>query len=215
MNQKIRKLDTAEIIKLDRFYGISLLNKISGYKSANLIGTKSKAGLGNLAVFNSVIHVGANPPYLGFLLRPHTVERHTYENILSTKFFTINQITSEIHQKAHRTSASYPRDVSEFGACGLQEWYSEDFPAPFVGESAIKIGLSFVEDNPIACNGTIFIVGKIESLSLPEAAISEDGDVRLEELDTVALGGLDTYYTAKKLGRYKFSRPDVDIEEIF
>ena len=65
MNQKIRKLDTAEIIKLDRFYGISLLNKISGYKSANLIGTKSKAGLANLAVFNSVIHVGCEPAVFG------------------------------------------------------------------------------------------------------------------------------------------------------
>ncbi|HEA20571.1 MAG TPA: flavin oxidoreductase [Pricia antarctica] len=209
-----KKLNSKEISDLDRFYRINLINKISGYKSGNLIGTNSKSGRSNLAVFNSVIHVGANPPYLGFLLRPHTVERHTYENILSTGYFTINQITSEIHKKAHTTSASYPREVSEFKACNLTEWYSKDFPVPFVAESAIKIGLSFVEENAIDCNGTIFIVGKIETLIVPESAISDDGDVRLEELDTVALGGLDTYYTAKKLGRYKFSRPNIDIEEI-
>ena len=208
----IKKFNFEELVKFERFYGTSLLNKISGYKSANLIGTKSKEGDANLAIFNSVIHVGANPPHLGFLLRPHTVERHTYENILSTGFFTINQVTSEIHKKAHSTSASYPRGISEFEACDLQEWYSEDFPVPFVGESAIKIGLSFVEECPIACNETIFMVGKIETLMLPEAAIRDDGDVLLEKLDTVAIGGLDTYYTTKKIGRYSFSRPGVVIE---
>lgn len=209
----IKRLSTKEILGLERFYRVNLLNKISGYKSGNLIATKSKTGRSNVAVFNSVIHVGANPPYLGFLLRPHTVERHTYENIMDTGFFTINQITSHIHEKAHKTSASYPKDVSEFEACDLKEFYLEDFQAPFVGESAIKIGLSFVEENRLACNGTIFIVGKIETLMLPEAAVSIDGDVRLEELDTVAIGGLDTYYTANKLSRYQFSRPYVDIEE--
>ncbi|MGB6151062.1 MAG: flavin reductase [Pricia sp.] len=210
----IKSWNTKELLELERFYGVSLINKISGYKSANLIATKSKEGNTNLAVFNSVIHVGAKPPYLGFLLRPHTVERHTYENILSTGFFTVNQITSEIHKKAHRTSASYPREVSEFAACDLQECYSEGFPVPFVGESAIKIGLSFVEENPIACNGTIFIVGKIETLLLPESAISDDGDVLLEQLNTIAIGGLDTYYSAKKLGRYAFSRPNEEVEDI-
>ena len=206
--------DTTEIESLERFYRVSLINKISGYKSGNLIGTKSKDGASNLAIFNSVIHVGANPPYLGFLLRPNTVERHTYNNIKETGFFTINQINSNIHKKAHKTSASFPREISEFDACELQEVYLDGFPSPFVGESLIKIGLSFVEENLIKSNKTILIIGKIEKLILPKECISKDGDVDLEKLDTVAIGGLDTYYRAEKLGRYAYSRPNEDVNEI-
>ena len=59
-----------DLMQLPGRYRGMLLNKISGLKPANLIGTKSKSGQTNLAVFNSVVHIGANPPYLGFILRP-------------------------------------------------------------------------------------------------------------------------------------------------
>lgn len=36
---------------------------------------------------------------------------------------------------------------------------------------------------------------------MPEETVKEDGDVDLEALSTVAMGGLDTDNTGKKLGR--------------
>lgn len=197
-----------DLIRLESRYRGRLLNKVTGYKTANLIGTKSKEGNSNLAVFNSVVHIGANPPYLGFILRPTTVDRHTYDNIKETDYYTINQITSAIHQRAHQTAAKYDRSVSEFEACGLTEAYHTDFFAPFVRESLIKIALQFEEERLITCNDTRLIIGKVAHLILPEAAIAEDGDVALEQLDAVAIGGLDTYYTAKKLGRYAYAKPE-------
>ncbi|MGB3607238.1 MAG: flavin oxidoreductase, partial [Psychroserpens sp.] len=77
--------------QLDTFhhiYRINLINSCSGYKSANLLGTKSEQGIENVAVFSSVTHIGSNPPLLGFICRPTTVMRHTYENIKSTGFYT-------------------------------------------------------------------------------------------------------------------------------
>ncbi len=189
-----------------RYRGVSL-NKISGLKPANLIGTKSESGQTNLAVFNSVVHIGANPPYLGFILRPTTVERHTYENIKETGVYTINQITTEIHQQAHQTSAKYERDLSEFEATGLTEYYHEDFQAPFVGESRIKIGLQFEEEHYVKCNDTRLVIGKVQHVLLPEGIIEDDGHIALEKLDSVAIGGLDTYYTVEKLGRYAYAKP--------
>lgn len=196
-----------EIMDLPSRFRANLINKVSGFKSANLIGTKSKSGQTNLAVFNSVMHIGANPPYLGFILRPTTVERHTYENIKETGFYTINQITTKIHQQAHQTSAKYERGVSEFEAVGLTEFYQNDFHAPFVTESHIKIGLSFQEEQLIQCNDTRLIIGKIEHLILPETAILEDGDVTLEELDTAAVAGLYNYYKPERLGKYGYVKP--------
>ena len=100
------------------------------------------------------MHIGANPPYLGFILRPTTVERHTYENIKETGVYTINQITTQIHQQAHQTSAKYERGVSEFKAVSLTEYYHQDFHTPFVAESHIKIGLRFEEEHYVKCNDT-------------------------------------------------------------
>ena len=197
-----------ELLELPGRYRGRLLNKVSGLKPANLIGTQSKAGAANLAVFNSVVHIGANPPYLGFVLRPTTVERHTYENIKETGVYTINQITTAIHQQAHQTSAKYDRNISEFEPVGLKEYYHHDFGAPFVAESPVKIGLRFEEEHYIKCNDTRLVIGKVEHLILPEAAIAEDGDVMLERLDPVAIGGLDSYYAIELLGRYGYAKPN-------
>ena len=96
-----------DIDDLEHFYKINMINSISGYKSANLIATKSKTGETNVAVFSSVVHYGSNPPILGFVLRPTTVKRNTYDNILSTKFYSINHINEAIVEDAHHTSAKY------------------------------------------------------------------------------------------------------------
>ena len=94
-----------DIDQLDFLYRINLINSCSGYKSANLIGTISKTGLTNVAVFSSVTHLGSNPPLLSFVLRPTTVPRNTYENILETGKYTINHISKEQIEDAHHTSA--------------------------------------------------------------------------------------------------------------
>ena len=65
----------ASIAELETRYRNNLINSISGYKSANLIGSISKQGITNLAVFNSVVHLGSNPALLGFILRPTTVPK--------------------------------------------------------------------------------------------------------------------------------------------
>ena len=81
---------------LNKIYRLNLINSITGYKPANLIGTKSKNGVTNLAIFSSVIHLGSNPALIGIVTRPNTVPRHTYKNIIDTKYFTINHISKEI-----------------------------------------------------------------------------------------------------------------------
>ena len=206
--------DYEKLMQLDGRYRANLINKIAGYKTANLIGTRSGSGQENLAVFNSVVHVGANPPYLGFVLRPTTVERPTDENVVETGYYTINQITERIHGQAHMTSAKFQRGVSEFETCGLEPYYIKGFSAPFVAESAIKIGLQLEEVCHIKSNDTRLVVGKVIQVILPDGALGEDGDLALESLHTVAIGGLDTYYKGVKLGRYGYARPGEDLRKL-
>ncbi len=208
------KFELEDLEGLEKYYKISLLNKISGLKSANLIGSKGEQGIANLAIFNSVVHIGANPPLLGFILRPVTVERHTYSNIKENGYFTINQVTTSIHQKAHQTSAKFAKDVSEFQACGLTESYIDDFPVPFVAESKIKIGLLFQEEHLIKANDTRLMIGKIQKLILPDGVIQADGDIDLAALDSACIGGLDTYYGAERLAKYGYARANEAVKKL-
>ncbi|CAD7816239.1 hypothetical protein CHRY9390_03129 [Chryseobacterium aquaeductus] len=75
-----------QIADLEERKRTAMINSLSGFKSLNLIGTINKIGQTNLAIFNSVMHIGANPALMGFICRPDSVERDTLENIKQTGF---------------------------------------------------------------------------------------------------------------------------------
>jgi flavin reductase (DIM6/NTAB) family NADH-FMN oxidoreductase RutF len=201
------KIVNENILALEKHYRTNLVNSLTGFKSANLIGTISAEGKTNLAIFSSVIHVGANPLIMGFLMRPVSVERHTYTNIKETGYFTINHINKKIFKQAHQTSARYDKDVSEFDECGLTPEYSETVKAPYVKESTIKIGLKFVEEQEIKANGTIFIVGEIVEIILRDDVVAMDGYVDIEKAGTIAISGLDGYHDTKRIARLSYAKP--------
>ncbi len=208
MNYTEKRISFGEIMGMERYYRQAFINTISGLKSASLIGTINATGQTNLAIFNSVVHIGANPPYLGFVLRPASVERHTYDNIRTIGQYTINHVHQDFVKQAHQTSAKYPADVSEFDACGFTPQYTEALRAPYVVESLFKIGMEFVEELPVQANGTLFIVGKIVEILLPDSALLDDGHINLDEWGVAAVSGLDTYYAVKKIARLAYAKPN-------
>lgn len=189
---------TAEIDqKWDKYQRIKFYNQISGVRTPFLIGSRGENGKDNLAVFNSVVHIGANPPLLGFIMRPTTVERHTYDNIKGTEKFSMNLIHEGILEKSHLTSAKYPKEVSEFDAVGLAA--SKDLNlAPYVLESYLSLQLKYVEEHLIL-NGTRLIVGEIQRVLINSDVWKERQDVDFELMNTVAVSGLYNYYSLSKL----------------
>ena len=96
----------------------------------------------------------------------------------------------------------------------MTEQWLEDFPVPFVKESAIKIGLSFEEELLIkSANDNILIVGKIQKVILAEEALAEDGNILLENIETTGVAGLDSYFEINKIGRFEFARPYQEVKE--
>ncbi len=200
-------LSRAAIDEMDHLYKINLMNSISGYKSANLIATKSEDGIANVAVFSSVVHYGSSPAILGFVLRPTTVARNTYDNIKKTGFYTINSINENIIEDAHHTSAKYAPGISEFDKTDLTEEYKDGFYAPFIAESPLKIGLKFLEEYHIKANGTILVLGEVTDLYFKDEMLSEDGFLNLSEAKIAAINGLDTYVISGKQKRLSYQRP--------
>jgi flavin reductase (DIM6/NTAB) family NADH-FMN oxidoreductase RutF len=197
------------IMAMEQRYRATFINSLGGFKSVCLIGTQNKEEQTNLAIFSSIVHIGANPPLIGIVVRPDVSERHTLENILDTKYYTINHIHSKIVEQAHHTSARYPRNTSEFDASGLTTEYKEAFFAPFVQESNLQLGIEFKEKIDFTINGTIFIIGEIKHIFLPSNCLQDDGFVDLALLDTITCSGLDSYHTTNKITRLPYAKPTI------
>jgi len=197
-----------DIDQMDKIFRLNLINSCTGFKSANLLGTKSLNGVSNVAVFSSITHLGSNPPLIGFILRPTTVPRDTYRNIKDTCVFTVNHIYSDIIEDAHHTSAKYPDEVSEFTKTDLEEEFLGDFPAPFVKGAKIRLGCRFLNAYEIKENDTLLLVSAIEHVFIADQDIQQqDGWLKLENANTVAINGLDGYATTSLLDRYAYARP--------
>lgn len=201
------KLDSLKIKELDSSNRIRLINSVSGPKSACLIGTKSKKHGTNLGIFNSITHIGSNPPLIGVIFRPNeNVRRDTYDNIINEKFYTINHINSEILERSHWTSIKINKNVSEFDVCNLTEEYIDGFYSPYVMESFIKIGLKFIETVKIEINNTVLVVGEIIQIIINDSFIDNDGTVNLQKSKSISVGGLNTYYDLKKISKFPYTR---------
>ena len=194
------------IENLERIKRLNIINAIAGIRPANLIGTTQK-GASNLAIFNSVMHLGSSPALMGFILRPEgEVKRNTFENIKPNGVFTINHVPFEKVSNAHATSAKFPEVESEFEKCGFTEQWIDGFDVPFVEESRLKIGLSFVQSIAININKTSLIIGQVEHLMVEDTCLSNEGYIDLEAINSVGVSGLNSYYQLKKSASFPYAR---------
>lgn len=203
----IADLDRASLDAMEKRRRANLINSLSGYKSANLLGSINAQGLTNLALMSSVFHIGANPPLVGVLIRPHSVPRHSLENILEVGDYTLNVVTRDMYVQAHQTSARYDRAQSEFAAVGLEEEFSSLIKAPYVASSPIRTGLKLIESQTLAVNDTVLLIGEIVELKIDEGLMAEDGQLDHDAAATVAITGLDEYHTASSLQRLAYPKP--------
>ena len=199
-------LSSEQLKSMDQRYRAHFINSLSGYKSANVIGTQNQSGQSNACIVSSVIHLGADPALIAFINRPHTVERNTLENIYSTGVYTLNHVNADIFADAHHTSARYPAEISEFEQTELTELRTE-FGAPFVEQSRIRMAVEFREKKDIELNGTVMIIGEIVEVHVAEHLIEIDGKIDITQAQSVAVSGLDEYHTAISLGRLAYAKP--------
>jgi len=201
-------LSFTDLMAMDKRFRGNLINSVAGFKSVCLIGSINKVGQTNLAIFNSIIHIGASPPLLAFVIRPDSVERNTLSNILETDFYTMNHLNETIYKKAHQTSARYPKEISEFDAVGLTANYKDNFLAPYVKESFVQLGMQFKERVDLSINGTILIIGQIQHVYFPKDCLFEDSFLDLEKSNTITCSGLDSYHKTQLIGRLTYAKTD-------
>lgn len=197
----------SELMAMEQRKRAHLINSAGGFKSICLIGTADNTGNTNLAIFSSIVHIGANPPLIGFIVRPDSVNRHTLSNILETGVYTINHINENIYRPAHQTSARYPKHISEFDTTGLVIAHRNEWKAPFVKESNIQLAVEFKERIELTINNTILVIGEIKQLYFPGDCLHNDGYLDIEKAGTISCSGLDSYHTTHRLQRLNYAKP--------
>ena len=203
----MKHISKQDLNAMDRIYRLNLINSCTGYKSANLIGTVSTENIYNVAVFSSITHLGSDPALLTFIVRPTTVPRDTYKNIIDNKEFTVNHINVEDIKEAHHTSARYPSVISEFDVTNLEKEFKDDYKASFVKSSRIKLGCKYLNQYEIKENNTLLMVAEINDIYFNEDIIQKDGWLNLDIAKTVTVNGLDGYALPSLVQRFEYAKP--------
>ena len=203
----MKHISKQDLNAMDRIYRLNLINSCTGYKSANLIGTVSTENIYNVAVFSSITHLGSDPALLTFIVRPTTVPRDTYKNIIDNKEFTVNHINVEDIKEAHHTSARYSSIISEFDVTNLEKEFKDDYKAPFVKSSRIKLGCKYLNQYEIKENNTLLMIAEINDIYFNENIIQNDGWLNLDIAKTVTVNGLDGYALPSLVQRFEYAKP--------
>lgn len=205
----MKNINIQEIQAMDRFKRTNFINSLSGFKSITLIGTISKLGIPNLAIFSNIVHIGADPVYIGFINRPKEAAPDTIANIQATSIFTMNHVKREFVDKAHQTSAKYPSDQSEFQKVGLTPTYKNGILAPFVGESIVQYALKLEDIIPIKLNRTFLVIGSLMDVFLDPKIIQEDGHLALDQAGSLTSLGVENYYETNFLANFPYAKPSL------
>jgi flavin reductase (DIM6/NTAB) family NADH-FMN oxidoreductase RutF len=199
-------ISSADIRIMESRKRAHFINSLGGFKSISLVATVDKFSNENLAIFSSIVHLGASPALIALIFRPSPPERDTLRNILDTEFYSINHISEEIYKKAHQTAAKYEAGQSEFDATGLNPEYKNDFCAPYVAESKVQIGVQYREKIDISLNMTTMIIGEIIQVHVPSDCMADDGFIDLEKAKTITCSGLDSYHRTQKIDRLSYAK---------
>jgi flavin reductase (DIM6/NTAB) family NADH-FMN oxidoreductase RutF len=214
LKSKQKQITYEQIMNMEKQERVHFVNSLGGFKSIGLIGTQNKIGQTNLAIVDSIIHIGSNPPLFGMIFRPGIVERHTLENILETNFYTINHINESIYKQAHQTSARYDRGISEFDVTDLNPEYKNDFLAPFVGESHVQLAMELREKIDLSINNTTLIIGEVKVVYFPEDCLQKDGFLDIEKSESITCSGLDSYHKTNRIDRLSYAKPNTTITSL-
>ena len=197
------KVEFDKIKTMDKINRLNLINSVVGIKPVVLVGTIGLNKVNNLAIFSSLVHMGSNPPLLALNFRPvNNTKRHTYENIIESKFFSINHINKSMIDNAHLTSLKFPKEISEFENCNIE---MENLSGiPFVKKSPLKMLMKFKEEIIVKSNNCRIIISEIKKILTNDNYVDDNFEINYNKCKSVSVGSLNTYYSTKKIKSVKY-----------
>jgi flavin reductase (DIM6/NTAB) family NADH-FMN oxidoreductase RutF len=176
-----------------------------------LVGTMDKEGRPNLSPFSFYNAFGANPPVVvvspSFSGKDGT-PKHTFENILDTKEFTVSAVSFSMVEQISLASSPYPRGVDEFIKAGFSKLPSERIKAPGVSESPFVMEcrlMQYVDTGGKPASGNL-LIGEVVMFHVRDSAFEHE-KLDPHRLDLVARMGGEWYCRASGDALFRLPKP--------
>lgn len=184
----MKTITAAEIKGFEKRYRTSLINSLSGIRTAFIGITEDDRGRHNASTLSNITHVGADPAQLSILFRPDNGKRHTLSNYRSQGRITLICMPFSKSRTVHEVSMNAPEGVFELELVGESYKQIQNWPHPLPTKFLYALELEYVEEFTLN-NGCIYTVGSIQNILLNEdVQICELGRVLFKQSPTMAIG---------------------------
>ncbi|MFC1988502.1 flavin reductase family protein [Chloroflexota bacterium] len=111
------------------------------------VSTVDEHGIYNLAPFSAYSMIGGKPPLICFSIGTprNGQKKDTILNIEFTNEFVISVVTDELAEAMNNTSASYPRNISEYEEARVTPVKAEIVKVPMVRESPVNMECKVIQ----------------------------------------------------------------------
>lgn len=160
--------------------------KIDPYKSLifprpiGWISTINKKGIANLAPYSYFNAIADEPPQIMFASGVHPSSKgykDSLTNILSTKEFVVNFVTSDTKNQMNISSIDAPHDIDEFSFSKLNKRKSKLIKTPSVAKSPINLECKLLKTLRLKSNskqqGTL-VMGEVIGIYINNKFIKND-----------------------------------------
>lgn len=176
-----------------------------------LVSTVDSGGSLNLSPFSFFNAFGANPPVI--VVSPayrgkDGTPKHTFENIVSTKEFTVSAVSHAMVEQISLASSDYERGVDEFIKAGFTKLPSAVVAAPGVAESPFVMECRLIQhfDTGGKPGSGNLLIAEIVMFHVKDSAF--DGDrIDPRRLDLVARMGYNWYCRANGDALFELPKP--------
>lgn len=184
----MKTITASDIEGFEKRYRTSLINSLSGIRTAFIGITADDRGRFNAATLSNITHVGANPAQMSILFRPDNGKRHTLSNYRNEGNITLVCMPLSKSATVHEVSMNAPEGIFELEIVGENYRERQNWPHPLPTSFLYAIELEFIEEFTLN-NDCIYTVGKIQNIALGEdVQVCEQGIVLFQKSPTLAIG---------------------------
>ncbi len=164
------------------------------------ISSISKNGIANLAPYSYFNSVADEPPQVMFCSNGSTAYgkyKDSLSNILSTKEFVVNFVTSTLRNQMNISSKDFKPDEDEFFFSNLKKKKSKLVKAPSVKDSPVNLECKLVETIKLKSNSkkiSIMVIGEVIGIYINNKFI-KNGRVDSVSMRYIARMGYSEYTT--------------------
>ena len=158
----------------------------------------------NLAPFSFFNVVGIKPPIVAFApVDSRDGLKDTARNVRETEEFVVNVVTEDLVEAMNETSGTFPEDVSEFDAVGIERGESVAVAPPRVADAEVAFECVLHDFEDIGAS--TLVLGRVVHVHLDDGVLREGEKLDVNKLD--AVGRLAGGLYCRTGDRFEIERP--------